>query len=602
MDVIGIKKDAQLFDTQTAKELNIEGKEIHFDNSKEALEIIRHSCAHLMAQAIKELHPEARFFVGPVVDEGFYYDFKTDKNLKEEDLNKIEEKMREIAKKGFEVEKYSISKEEAYKKFENDNLKQYLLQNIPGDAVSIYKQGEFEDLCRGPHIPNIKLLKNFKLLKLAGAYLGGDEKNEMLQRVYGIAFADKTSLKNHLTMLEEAKKRDHRKLGNELKFFTFDEQMGAGLPIWLPNGAKLRVKLEEYLSKLHRNAGYQVIRGPEIIKSDLWKISGHYQNYKENMYFTQIEEAEYGIKPMNCLGHIKVYESDVRSYRDLPLKLFEYGVVHRHEKSGVLHGLLRVREFTQDDAHIFCTRKQIKEVVTEVLDFIQKIMQKFGFSYELEISTMPEKAIGEKSLWDEATKALKEALEAKKIAFGIDEGGGAFYGPKIDVKITDCLGRKWQCSTVQLDFNLPERFTLEYVDENNERIRPVMIHRAVLGSFERFIAILIEHYAGEMPFFLSPRQVVIIPISDAHFAYAKALKEELFVLGVDAEISDHKESLNKKIRNAETSKVPMIAIIGDSEVENTQVSFRDRREKKRDTFDRETFIQLIKEKMSEGKA
>eukprot|EP01022_Parablepharisma_sp_SALTPOND_P021204 TRINITY_DN4097_c0_g1_i1.p1 TRINITY_DN4097_c0_g1~~TRINITY_DN4097_c0_g1_i1.p1 ORF type:complete len:537 (-),score=66.91 TRINITY_DN4097_c0_g1_i1:216-1748(-) len=508
--------------------------------------------------------------------------------------------MREIAKKAHPIEKYSISKEEAIKHFGADELKQEVLKKIPDESVSIYRQGEFEDLCRGPHLPNLKYLKHFKLTKLAGAYLGGDEKNEMLQRIYGIAFATKDALKDHLKMLEEAKKRDHRKLGSELKLFTFDEQIGGGLPIWLPNGAKLRAKLEEYLSKLHREAGYQIIRGPELIKSDLWKISGHYQNYKENMYFTEIDDNEYGIKPMNCLGHIKVYESDVRSYRELPIRLFEYGVVHRHEKSGVLHGLLRVREFTQDDAHIFCTRAQIKQVIGEILDFIEQIMQKFGFSYEIEISTRPEKAIGEVELWDEATEALKEALDEKEISYGLDEGGGAFYGPKIDVKITDCIGRKWQCSTVQLDFNLPERFDLEYVDENNQRVRPVMIHRAVLGSFERFIAVLIEHFAGEMPFFLAPRQLVIVPIAEAHQEYAEELKKELFAYGVDAEIDYKNESLNKRIRNAETSKVPMIAVIGGSEVEESKVSFRDRREQKRDTLSKEDFIKLIKEKLSEG--
>jgi len=599
VEIIGFKKDKSIIDLQSAKELSLSGEEILFDNSKESLEIIRHSCAHLMAQAIKELHPEAKFFVGPVVEEGFYYDFKTKTHLKEEDLNKIEEKMREIAKRGFEIEKYSISKDEALKKFADDELKQEVFKRIPDETVSIYKQGEFEDLCRGPHLPHTKLLKHFKLLKIAGAYLGGNEKNEMLQRIYGIAFADKDALKNHITMLEEAKKRDHRKLGNELKYFTFDEEIGGGLPIWLPDGARLRSKLENYLTKLHRDAGYRQVRGPEIIKSDLWKISGHYQNYKENMYFTEIDDMEYGIKPMNCLGHIKVYESDVRSYRDLPLRFFEYGVVHRHEKSGVLHGLLRVREFTQDDAHIFCTREQIKSVIVDVLDFIKRVMERFGFTYEIEVSTRPEKAIGEVTLWDEATLALKEALDEKGIKYGIDEGGGAFYGPKIDVKITDCIGRKWQCGTVQLDFNLPERFELEYVNENNERVRPVMIHRAVLGSFERFIAILIEHYGGEMPFFLSPRQVVIVPVSENTIEYAKKIQDILFRDGIDAEVSLSNDSFNKKIRNAETSKVPLIAIVGDNEVTQNSVSFRDRVLQKKDTLSLEEFKNYIKEKMNE---
>lgn len=599
MEIIGYLKDREIIDTQSAKELGITGTPIEFDNSKNALKIIRHSCAHLMAQAIKELYPDAMFFVGPTVDEGFYYDFKTSAHIGENDLNKIEEKMRELAKKNLPIEKYYLKKSEAQKRFANDPLKQEVLKKIPNETVSIYKQGEFEDLCKGPHLPTTGLLKHFKLLKIAGAYLGGSEKNEMIQRIYGVAFANKDGLKEHLKMLEEAKKRDHRKLGNELKYFIFDESVGGGLPIWLPNGAKLRSKLEAYLTKLHRDAGYQMVRGPELIKSDLWKISGHYQNYKENMYFTEIDGLEYGIKPMNCLGHIKVYESEVRSYRDLPLKFFEYGVVHRHEKSGVLHGLLRVREFTQDDAHIFCTKEQIKEVIGEVLDFIKKVMEKFAFSYELEVSTRPEKAIGDIELWDSATTALKEALEDKGIEYEIDEGGGAFYGPKIDVKITDCIGRKWQCSTIQLDFNLPERFGLEYVDENNQRVRPVMIHRAILGSFERFIAILIEHYSGEMPFFISPRQVAIIPIANTHLEYASMLAKELFNAGIDVELSVSKDSFNKKIRNAETSKIPLIAIIGDSEVTQKRVSFRDRLEQKKDTLSFEEFKNYVKEKMRE---
>lgn len=533
-EVIAYLDNETIIDSQSVKNTNL--KEIYFDNSKESLEVIRHSCAHLMAQAIKSLYPEAKFFVGPVIEDGFYYDFRVESKIGEEDLVKIEKKMKELAEAKIEISKYEITKSEALAKFQNDDLKQEVLLRIPDRAVSIYKQGEFEDLCRGPHVPNTKFLRFFKLTRVAGAYLGGDEKREMLTRIYGTAFADKESLKEYLTIIEEAKKRDHRKLGTELKLFTFDDEIGGGLPIWLSNGARLRSKLEHMLYKIHRLRGYEPVRGPELLKADAWKISGHYANYKENMYFTQIDEQEYGIKPMNCVGHIKIYQSDVRSYRDLPLKFFEYGVVHRHEKSGVLHGLFRVREFTQDDAHIFCMPSQIKEQVLEILAFVDNLMKLFDFSYEMEISTKPEKAIGDDEIWEIATKALKEALDEQGLKYGIDEGGGAFYGPKIDIKITDALKRKWQCGTIQVDFNLPSRFKLEYTDSDNEKKQPVMLHRAILGSFERFIGILTEHCAGEFPFFIAPTAVGIVPIGEAHIAYAKEIQKELLELNIDSEV------------------------------------------------------------------
>ncbi|EHO6362896.1 threonine--tRNA ligase, partial [Campylobacter jejuni] len=545
-EVIAYLDNETIIDSQSVKNTNL--KEIYFDNSKESLEVIRHSCAHLMAQAIKSLYPEAKFFVGPVIEDGFYYDFRVESKIGEEDLVKIEKKMKELAEAKIEILKYEITKNEALAKFQNDDLKQEVLLRIPDGAVSIYKQGEFEDLCRGPHVPNTKFLRFFKLTRVAGAYLGGDEKREMLTRIYGTAFADKESLKEYLTIIEEAKKRDHRKLGTELKLFTFDDEIGGGLPIWLSNGARLRSKLEHILYKIHRLRGYEPVRGPELLKADAWKISGHYANYKENMYFTQIDEQEYGIKPMNCVGHIKIYQSDVRSYRDLPLKFFEYGVVHRHEKSGVLHGLFRVREFTQDDAHIFCMPSQIKEQVLEILAFVDNLMKLFDFSYEMEISTKPEKAIGDDEIWEVATKALKEALDEQGLKYGIDEGGGAFYGPKIDIKITDALKRKWQCGTIQVDFNLPSRFKLEYTDSDNEKKQPVMLHRAILGSFERFIGILTEHCAGEFPFFIAPTAVGIAPIGEAHIAYAKEIQKELLELNIDSEVYEKNESLSKKIR------------------------------------------------------
>ncbi len=596
-DIIGYKLEDQLIDTQSAGSVNLQNsQEIPFDNSKEALEIIRHSTAHLMAEAIKALYPDAKFFVGPTVDEGFYYDFKTSAKIGEEELGAIEKKMKELADAANNITKYTITKAEALKKFENDELKQEVLKKIDSDELGIYSQGNFEDLCRGPHVPNTKYLKNFKLMRVAGAYLGGDESKEMLTRIYGIAFADKESLKSYVTMMEEAKKRDHRKVGHELGLFTFDEDVGSGMPIWLPAGARLRGKLEKLLYHAHLVRGYEPVRGPEILKSDLWKLSGHYQNYGQNMYFTHIEEAEYGIKPMNCLSHIKIFDSETRGHKELPLKFFEFGMVHRHEKSGVLHGLLRVREFTQDDAHIFCTEAQIKSVIYEVMDFVDSIMKAFDFNYSIELATKPQKAIGSDEFWDKATKAIADALDEKGMKYDIDEGGGAFYGPKIDVKITDCIGRKWQCGTIQVDLNLPDRFDINYTDENNQRVRPVMIHRAIIGSFERFIAILTEHFGGEFPFFIAPTQVVVVPISETHIPFAREIQKELVRADISVKVSDKNESLSKKIRTAEKERVPLIVVIGDQEVVDNKVAVRDRREKRQYEMSLSEFVSELKEK------
>lgn len=599
--IIGFKINSEIYDTQTASELGLEGTPIYFDNSQESLSIMRHTCAHLMAEAIKSLYPEAQFFVGPVVEEGFYYDFRVNQKISEEDLKNIESKMKEIAKKGEKITKYYLPRDKAIEKFKNDDLKQAVISRIPeGDGrLSIYSQGDFEDLCRGPHLPSLKLLNAFKLTKIAGAYLGGDEKAEMLVRIYGIAFADKESLNQYLHQMEEAKKRDHRKVGTEMELFTFDEEIGAGLPIWLPKGSRLRRNIENLLTKALIQRGYEPVRGPEILKSAVWKTSGHYANYGENMYFTTIDGVEYGIKPMNCVGHIKVYQSALRSYRELPLRFYEYGVVHRHEKSGVLHGLLRVREFTQDDAHIFCRPSQIGIEVENIIDFTKKIMDSFGFSYEMEISTRPQKSIGSDEVWEEATEALKNALNRCNIPYKIDEGGGAFYGPKIDIKITDAIGRKWQCGTVQIDMNLPDRFKLEYTDENNSSKQPVMIHRAILGSFERFIAILTEHFGGEFPFFIAPTQAIIIPIGESQESYAKELRNALLNVGVYTEIDNKNETLNKRIRNAEKQRVPMILILGAKEQEERIIAIRDRREKQQSAMGFDEFIKFSKEKMRE---
>ncbi|MEA3330845.1 MAG: threonine--tRNA ligase [Campylobacterota bacterium] len=594
-----MKHNNEIIDLQTAEELGFEGEQIHLDNSEDSLEVLRHSTAHLMAQAIKSLYPDAKFFVGPTVKEGFYYDFKTESEIGSGDLKKIEKQMLSFAKKKYKIEKYSISMDEAKEKFKDDHLKLAVMERISDESVSIYKQGEFEDLCRGPHLPSIGLIRYFKLTKLAGAYLGGDSKNEMLTRIYGIAFADKESLKNHMTMLAEAEKRDHRKLGNEMKLFTFREEVGAGFPIWLPAGGRLRARLEALLFKAHRKRGYEPVRGPEMLRSDLWKTSGHYENYGENMYFTNIDELEFGVKPMNCVGHIKVYEDELHSYRDLPIKYFEYGVVHRHEMTGALHGLFRVREFTQDDAHIFCTTEQIEEQIIEVVDFVDKIMSTFEFDYKMMISTRPEKAVGSEEVWDVSTQALKNAMDKNSLAYEIDEGGGAFYGPKIDIKITDAIGREWQCGTIQLDFNLPERFALEYNGENNDKIQPVMIHRAILGSFERFIGILTEHYAGEFPIFIAPTQVAIVPVAEVHKDYAKQLSDKLIDINADSEVYAKNDSLNKRIRVAEKTRVPMIVVIGDEEIENKTVAIRDRRTREQYNLSEEDFLSLIQTKVNE---
>lgn len=598
-EVIGVRVGNEIFDAVTAGELGLEGQEIFFDNSEDSLSIIRHSCAHLMAQAIKELYPDAKFFVGPVVEEGFYYDFKTTHKIGEGDLSQIEKRMKEIAKRNLPIVKIHTTRAEASEKFKNDELKLAVIDKIIGDNLSLYRQGDFEDLCRGPHLPNTSFLHSFKLTKLAGAYFGGDEKAEMLNRIYGIAFADKESLNAYMVRMEEAKKRDHRKLATEIGLFTFDEEVGSGLPIWLPKGARLRRRIEELLTKALMVRDYEPVRGPEILKSSVWKTSGHYENYGENMYFTIVDGIEYGIKPMNCVGHIKVYQSSPRSYRELPLRFYEYGVVHRHEKSGVLHGLLRVREFTQDDAHIFCRPHQIKDEVSQIVLFTDSIMRAFGFNYEMELATRPQKSIGEDSVWESATQALKEALQEHKIDYKVDEGGGAFYGPKIDIKITDAIGRKWQCGTIQIDMNLPNRFGLEYTDEHNMSQQPVMIHRAILGSFERFCAILTEHFGGEFPFFIAPTQIILIPISEAQHAYAKELRAKIIAIGAYAEIMDKNETLSKRIRNAEKQRVPLILVIGEKEQNSGTLSIRDRHQKQQYELKDLEFLDRVKNKMNE---
>ena len=546
-------------------------KETHID-----LEVLRHSTSHLMAHAVKELYPEAKVAIGPSIETGFYYDFDYDPGFTDEDLVKIEEKMHELVKQDIPIERRVVKKEDAIKMFKEagEKYKVELLENIDDDEVSIYTQGGFTDLCRGPHLPSTGKIKAFKLLNLAGAYWRGDEKNKMLTRIYGTAFPDKESLDKYLNFLEEVKKRDHRRLGRELDLFSISDEVGAGLVIYHPNGALLRYLLEDFERKEHLKRGYKFVVGPHILKLDLWKKSGHYDNYRENMYFTKIDDVDYGIKPMNCLSHIMVYKSSIRSYRDLPLRYFELGTVSRHEKSGVLHGLLRVREFTQDDAHIFCMTEQLHQEILNIIEFVRDAMAIFNFDYEMEISTRPEKSIGSDEDWERAERILKEVLDNQGIPYEINEGDGAFYGPKIDVKLKDAIGRKWQCATIQCDFALPERFDLHYVDKDGKRKRPVMLHRVILGAIERFIGVLIEHYGGRFPVWLSPVQAIIMNITDEQAEYCQAIYNDMIEQGIRAEIDPRNEKLSLKIREAIIKKIPYMVIAGKKEVESNTIAVR----------------------------
>jgi len=546
---------------------------------KDALDILRHSSAHIMAEAVKELFPDVKVAIGPSTESGFYYDFDRDIPFTEEDLSKIEAKMQEIIEKKqpFKREVKSIDEAIAYFKNLGEVYKLEIIEDLKRQGekeVSIYTQGGFTDLCRGPHIPDTSFVKAFKLLSVAGAYWRGDENNKMLQRIYGTAFFSKEELEKFLTRLEEAKERDHRKLGKELDLFSISDEVGPGLVIYHPNGALLRYLIEEFERREHLRRGYHMVFGPQIMRLEMWKKSGHYDNYRENMYFTEVEGQMFGIKPMNCIAHIHVYKSKVRSYRDLPLRYFELGTVHRHERSGVLHGLLRVRSFTQDDAHIFCRPDQVEDEINGVIKFVDDVMGIFGFSYEMELSTRPEKSLGSDEIWELATNALKSCLDKLGKPYEINEGDGAFYGPKIDIKLKDALDRKWQCATIQCDFNLPERFDLSYIGDDNKRHRPVMLHRVVLGSIERFISILIEHFKGAFPLWLSPIQVLIVNITDKQIDYAKKVAQTLRENDFRVEEDYRNEKLGFKIREAQLRKIPYIVIIGDKEVSSEVVSVR----------------------------
>jgi threonyl-tRNA synthetase len=567
------------------------------ETDAEGLEILRHSTAHLMAQAVQRLYPKVKVTIGPVIKDGFFYDFDTgDMKFTPEDLEKIEKEMAKIAAEKIEVHRKVLSKDEAKKVFNDmgENYKIELIEAIEDPTVSLYEQGDFMDLCRGPHIDNTSKIKHYKLLSVAGAYWRGDEKNPQLQRIYGTSWFKKDELDSYLHMLEEAKKRDHRKIGKELKLFMVEDDIGAGFPIYLPKGGKLRAILEEYERQEHFKRGYEVVYGPAILKSDMWKRSGHYDNYGENMYFTKIDDVEFGIKPMNCVNHIMVYKSDLRSYRDLPLKLFELGTVHRHEKSGVLHGLMRVRAFTQDDAHVFCTPEQLNDEIVKIIDFVTDVMSVFGFEFEIEVSTQPEKYIGSDDNWEKATAALFEALKIKGLPYQINEGDGAFYGPKIDIKLKDAIGRFWQCATIQADFNLPERFDLSYIGEDGQKHRPIMLHRVILGSVDRFIGVLTEHFAGSFPLWIAPVQVRVMNITDDSLEMCKKVEAALRAEGFRVEGDYRNEKINLKIREAQLEKIPHMIILGKNEVENGTLTVRLRDGENKNNLDLSAYISVLR--------
>ncbi|MCK8828079.1 threonine--tRNA ligase [Natroniella acetigena] len=574
------KVDGQEVDLAYQIEKDV-GLEIITMDSEAGLDIYRHTAAHVLAQALVRLFDDVQLAIGPTIDDGFYYDFDLEKRLSEDDFKQIETEMKEIIKEGYELERIELSKAEAIAKMKELGMeyKVELIEEMEDQTVSFYQQGEFIDPCRGPHLPSTKMLKTnaFKLLNVAGAYWRGDENNQMLQRVYGTAFTKKSNLEEHLHRLEEAKKRDHRKLGQKLDLFSLHEE-GPGFPFFHPKGMVVRNQLIDFWKEEHRKAGYEEIKTPIILNQELWEQSGHWDHYRDDMYFTEIDEQDYAVKPMNCPGGILVYNDRMRSYRDLPIRLGELGLVHRHERSGTLHGLMRVRNFTQDDAHIYCLPEQIEDELSGVIKLVDNIYSAFGFKYNVELSTKPDKAMGSDELWEQATTALKEAIVANNLDYEVNEGDGAFYGPKIDFHLEDCLGRSWQCGTIQLDFQMPERFDLTYIGQDGEEHRPVMIHRAILGSLERFMGILIEHYAGAFPVWLAPIQAEVIPITDDQLDYAYQVKEELEAVGVRVEVDSRQEKVGYKIREAQVQQIPYMLIVGDDEVEAGTVSVRERRE------------------------
>ncbi len=574
--------------------------------SDEGLGLMRHSTAHLLAAALTDMYPGVKFGVGPAIENGFYYDIELPEGVtvSPDDFAAIEARMAEIAKSGAAIVRREVSRDEAREIFADQPLKLELIDELPEDeTISIYQLGDFTDLCRGPHVPDTGKLGAYKLTKVAGAYWKGDSDNEMLTRIYGTAFFSKKELEEYLHNLEEAEKRDHRKLGRELGIYMMEPMAGVGLPLYLPKGARVIRTLQEWLRRDLYERGYEEVITPHIYNADVWKTSGHYGFYHENMYFFQINEgtdeeprySEYGVKPMNCPGHVIIYKNELHSYRDLPLRYFEFGTVYRHEMSGVVHGLLRARGFTQDDAHIFCTKDQVVDEVVAILELVDYIMGTFGFTYEAEISTRPDKSIGTDDMWEHATESLKEACARRGLAYDINEGDGAFYGPKIDIKVKDAIGRTWQCSTVQIDFNMPMRFGLTYRTEDNTEETPWMLHRAIFGSIERFLGILIEHYAGALPLWLAPVQVAVIPIADRHKEAAAEFAGELKAVGGRVEVMDQNEPMKVKIAKAQSQKIPYMIVMGDKEVEEKLVSVRERSEGDLGQWDRQKLIDVIRD-------
>ena len=567
----------------------------------EKLSVLNHSCAHLLAQAIKHLYPHAKFWVGPVIDEGFYYDIDLGNDvIKEEDFQKIEREMKKISKDGKRIIREEISKEEALERFKDDFYKIDLINNMDEEntVISCYTQGDFTDLCRGPHVETVKILKHFKLLKVSGAYWKGDAKNKMLQRIYGVCFENEEDLQEHLNLLEEAKKRDHKKLGKELDLFMISEY-GPGFPFFLHNGMIIRNELENFWYQEHTKEGYQFIKTPIMLNKDLWEVSGHWFNYRENMYTSEIDEKTFAIKPMNCPGGMLVYKNSLYSYKDLPLRVGELGLVHRHEASGALNGLFRVRTFTQDDAHIFMREDQIEDEVIRLINFVDRIYKLFGLTYDIELSTRPEeKYIGDIEIWNRSEKALEEACNKAGHKCRINPGDGAFYGPKLDFHIKDSLGRVWQCGTIQLDMNLPERFDLTYIDSDGSKKRPVMLHRVIYGSIERFIGILIEHYGGLFPLWLSPVQVNIIPVNNEyHLDYAKEVYERLLKENIRVKLDDRNEKLGYRMRESQTKKIPLTLVLGDKERDDKTVNYRTHGSNETNLMNLEEFVKMIKEKI-----
>lgn len=600
-DAIAVKVNGELKELNYKIEENAEFKVVTRD-SKEGLEVLRHSASHVMAEAVKELWPKVKLGIGPSIEDGFYYDFFKKEPFTPEDLEKIEAKMKEIVKRNKEFKKKEMRKEEAKKFFEKkgEKFKVDLLKELDA-RISFFESGKFIDLCKGPHLKKTGEVKYFKLLSTGGAYWKGDEKNAMLQRIYGTAFFSQKDLDEFLKTKEEAEKRDHRKIGKELDLFSFNELVGAGFILWHPKGTQLRNAIMKFEELEHEKEGYEFVVSPHLFKKDTWKVSGHYNYYKENMYFLEIEKQEYGIKPMNCPAHIMIYKRKQHSYRELPIKYFEFGTVYRYEKSGVLGGLFRVRGFTQDDAHIFCTLEQLEEEIKKIIEFCLHVFKVFGFEeIAVKLSTKPEKAIGTKEQWDKAEKALKKSLEEKGLAYEIDAGEGVFYGPKIDFKVKDSIKREWQLSTIQVDFNLPERFDAVYIGKDSKKHRAVMIHRAILGSLERFIGILIEHFEGKFPLWLAPIQFKVLSVGEKFGDYAEKVNEKLKEKGFRTELDLRAETVSYKIREAQMQKIPFAIVVGEREKEKGTITVRDRKGKQK-TLSLEEFIEEAKKEVEEKK-